>query len=181
MIGTFPTASQVLRKALNIGIKGDKFIQVKLGDIRVLICNDYLGKNNQNKVHDFFIVDGVPTLFIFSDPLTNEHVKRDIRVSRIMELFSILVQLMNTQEYYNLVDSIYAKVIESAPVVMTVKLIKAVYERNFVYDKDWNPDLYANMGWFNQDVVDAVYQFGMTELLNYGAIVLHIDAYCNEE
>ena len=180
LVGEFPTAAQVLRKALNIGIRDNKFYHVTLGDIRVLICNEYLGAANQDRVFDFFMVDGIPTLFIFSDCMKSEKVRRDVRVSRIIDLFTVLVELMSTQEYMNIVGSIYYKVIMAAPIVLTVKVIKAVYGRNFVYDKDWNPDYYSEeFGWFDQNVVDAVYAYGTDELLNFGAVSLFIDNYNN--
>lgn len=180
MVGEFPVAARVLREALDIGIKDNKFYWVKLGDLRVLICNDYLGPKNHDRVYDFFIVDNVPTIFIFADSIKSEKVKRDVRVARIIDLFTVLVELMSTQEYFNIVGSIYSKVIEAAPVVMSIKLIKAVYGRDFVYEKDWNPEYYGeSFGWVTPDVVKAVYSFELYNLLNYGSIVILIDHYYN--
>ena len=180
MVGEFPNAARVLKMALQIGIKDNKFYHVTLGDFRVLICYDYLGNNNVDRVCDLFIVDGIPTIFIFADSILTDKARTDVKVYRIMNLFITLTQLMSTQEYMNLPNSIYAKVFEASPVVLTVKLIKEVYGRDFNYDKDWNPDYYdESFNWFNnQVIVNNIYKHGKY-MLDYGAITLFVDDYLN--
>ena len=172
------TAAKLLKMSLNISIKDAMFTQVAFGDLKVLICEDYLGHDNIDRVFDVAMVDNQATIFIFSDSLTNEKVRRDVRASRLFDLFSILVEIYSVQEYMNIIGSIYSTIVEYAPLVLTVRLIETFYGRNFIIDKDWNPEYYPETyGWFDEEALDVIHKVTDRGLLEFGALVPIVDKY----
>jgi len=171
-----PHAAWVLLGAKGIKVKDKSFKQVKFGDITVLIYEENIGVKYRDYIDDFAIVNNRPVLFIFSNELTDPNVPRKNRVEKIYRLFSDLVQLFMIQEYYNIVGSIYATIIDYAPIVMTVRLVETFYNHTFNMEKDYDEELYPDSvsSWFGQDALDIIHTSTDAELLEFGLMVDHV-------
>ena len=181
MVASNKNAADVLYLSKGISIPNNIFKQVKLGnDVNVLVYDGYLGKDNIDYVYDFAIVDNRPTFYLFSDPLTNDKAPRAVKVERIHRLFTALVNFFVKPEYITLRYSIYYNICYYAPMVLTVRLIENINNRQFSLDKDFDAEMYlpSIQEWFNQDALDIIHSMTDRQLFEFGGLIEHIENNC---
>lgn len=175
-------AADLLYLAKGINIPNNIFTQVKLGnELNVLIYDGYLGKDNIDYVYDFAMVNNKPTLYIFSDTLTNDKIPPKLRAERIYRLFSALVSMYSKQDYMILMYSIYHIMCYYTPIVLMVRLIESYYNREFKLDHDFDRKLFPDSigEWFNQEALDIIHSMNDRQLFEFGGLVEHVENNCN--
>lgn len=170
-------AAKLLYISKGIYIKDDMFTNVVLGDISVLIYEDYIGKENKGYVIDLAMVNNKPTLFIFSNNLTDQHIPKRVVIGRIYDVFNALLQLYSKQEFINMNYSIYHTISFYAPVVMTIRLVETIYNEPFDLQKDYRDGDFGICRWLDEESLDIIHNCSDSALLEFGALVEHVDQY----
>lgn len=169
-------AARVLYMAKGISIKDSIFKQVKFGDFQILVYDGYLGKNFRNYLYDFAIVNNQPTIYLFSDPLVNENVPTDIRINRIYNVFTFLVQMYYNLNWFYQVTTIYSTMMIYIPMVLTVRLYERVYGKEFKMN-NFAAELYPSdvSVWFDDECLELIHGMDDHMLYEYGGLVEHVD------
>lgn len=163
-------AGRLLHIVHDIIIKDNKFSQIALGGLELLITDDKLDPDKKYLVYDIAQLDNRSIMFIFKNNIINDYINDKDVFANLYQLYDVLVSMTVLPELCSSYYTIYSAIARYAPYVLTIKTMLALgYSVKYdVIDFDVIPG--DNINFVTEETLDIVKSADAEDLLSYGIL-----------
>lgn len=163
-------AGRLLHIVHDIIVKDNKFHNLSLGGLELLVVSDRLDADKRSLTHDIAQLDSQNIIFIFKDNIINDYCSNKEIFSNLYTLYDFLVTVTIMPgmccDYY----TIYSAIARYAPYVLTVKTMLALGYRVSFDDIDFDVIPCDNSTFIDEETLDIVKTADAEDLLSYGIL-----------
>lgn len=163
-------AARLLHIVHDIIVKDNKFYNLSLGGIELLVVDARLDPDKKYLLYDIAQLDNQNIMFIFKNNVINDYMSEKDIFGNLYQLYDVLVSMSVVSGLCSSYYTIYSAIARYAPYVLTIKTMLAL-GYNVKYDTiDFDVIPSDNINFVNEETLDIVKSCDTEDLLSYGIL-----------